>query len=331
MLKNYLKITFRNIIRNKGFSIINITGLAFGLAVCILIILWVGDEYNYDRFNNKADNIHRIVFSYLSNGKNMQHWRTPPPMASTIKEKYPEVLDAVRFYNEGLVLAVNGEKKIKQQAGYTDQSIFNVFTLPFLFGSPEGALIDPSSIVISNEMSQIYFGDSDPVGEIITLDNHIELEITGVLEDLPANSHLQFDFLLPFSRMPEILGYGNEDDWGDFGFNTFLLLSDDQNINNIEEKINLCVNEIIPELDRKFFLQPLKNIHLYNLDGSPGTIKYVYIFTSIALFILIIACINFMNLSTARSTKRAKEIGLRKVVGAERKQISSQFLFESFL
>jgi putative ABC transport system permease protein len=331
MFKNYLKVAFRNITRQKGFSFINITGLAIGMAICILIMLWVQDEYNYDRFNEKADNVYRILFSYISNGETRQHWRTPPPMAGTIKEKYPEIEDAARFHNEGMVLLNVGDKKLKVQAGYTDNNIFNIFTLPFVQGNSDQALIDPNSTVISQEMADIFFPNENPIGKIITINNEIELTVDGVTKELLAGSHLQFDFLVQFSRLPEILGYGDEEDWGDFGFNTFLLLNPNASITEVENNINACIDEIMPEMGRRFFLQKLADIHLYNLDGSPGMMLYIYIFSSIAVFILLIACINFMNLSTARSMLRSREIGVRKVVGAVRNQLKIQFLSESIL
>ena len=331
MLRNYMIIAFRNISRKKGFSFINIAGLAIGMAVCILILLWVQDEYDYDRFNENAERIYRVNFSYISNGKHMQHWRTPPPMARTIKEKYPDIEDAARFHNEGMVLLSVGEQKLKVKAGYTDNSIFNIFTLPFAQGNPSSSLTDPQSAVISQEMADMFFPEENPIGKIINIDNQIDLRVDGVLEPLPAGSHLEFDFLIQFSRLPEIMGYGGEDEWGDFGFNTFLLLNDKASVKKVEENINLCIDEIIPELGREFFLQPLTSIHLYNLDGSPGKMIYVYIFSSIAFFILLIACINFMNLSTVRSMQRAREIGVRKVVGALRNQLKVQFISESLL
>ncbi|MFC1898572.1 ABC transporter permease [Candidatus Cloacimonadota bacterium] len=331
MFKNYLKVAFRNLTRKKGFSFINITGLAIGIAICILIMLWVQDEYNFDRFNEKSDNVYRILFSYISNGNTRQHWRTPPPMAGTINEKYPEIQDAARFHNEGMVLLSVGDKKLKVQAGYTDNNIFNIFTLPFVQGDPAHALTDPNSAVISQEMSEIFFPNEAALGKTITINNDLELTVDGVLAELPAGSHLEFDFLMQFSRLPEVMGYGGEDDWGDFGFNTFVLLSENASTTAVAEKINTCIDEIMPEMGREFYLQPLSKIHLYNLDGSPGMMIYIYIFSSIAIFILLIACINFMNLSTARSMQRSREIGVRKVVGAVRNQLKLQFLSESIL
>ena len=331
MFKNYLKIAFRNLLRHKGFSFINIAGLAVGLAVCILILLWVHDEYNYDSFNDKADNIYRVIFSYQANNRTRQHWRTPPPMAATIREKYPEISDAARFHNEGMVLLTVGDKKLKVRAGYTDNNLFNIFTLPFLQGNSENALLEPNSAVISKKMAEIFFPDENPMGKTININNQFELTVDGVLKEFPANSHLQFDFLMQFSRLPEVMGYGGEEDWGDFGFNTFILLTDQANITRVEENINSCIDEILPEIGRNFYLQSLTDIHLFNLDGSLGMMIYVYIFSSIAIFIIIIACINFMNLSTARSSQRAKEIGIRKVVGAVRNQLKWQFIGESLL
>ncbi|MCF7794607.1 MAG: ABC transporter permease [Candidatus Cloacimonetes bacterium] len=331
MIKNYLKVAFRNIVRHKGFSFINITGLAIGMAICILIMLWVQDEYNFDRFHQKADNIYRILFSYDVNGETRQHWRTPPPLARTIKEKYSSIEDAARFHNEGSVLVSVGDKKLQQQAGYTDKSIFNIFTLPFAKGSVDTAFENPNSAVISQEMADNFFPAENPVGKTITINNDFDLNVEGVLKDMPAGSHLQFDFLMQFARLPEVMGYGGEDDWGDFGFNTFVLLPEAVIPQVAEADINTCIEEISPDMGRTFFLQPVSKIHLYNLDGSPGMMIYIYIFSSIAVFILLIACINFMNLSTARSLQRAREIGVRKVVGAVKNQLKIQFISESII
>lgn len=331
MFKNYLKIAFRNLGRNKGFTFINIVGLSLGMAVCILIMLWVVDEYSFDRHHESKDNIYRVVFSYLANGETRQHWRTPPPLAGAILERYPEVKSATRFYNEGSVLLSNGENKIKAQPGFSDPSIFNIFTYPLSKGNNENLLQDPESIVLTTEMANILFPDENPVGKNISLNNEIELRVDGVLQSVPENTNLQFDFLLAFSRMPEIFGYGGEDDWGDYGFNTFLLIEDAEMAEGLPQKINTFMDELMPELGRAFYLQPLLKIHLYRLDGSPGMIRYVYIFTSIALFILLIACINFTNLSAAKSMSRLQEIGVRKVLGAGRNQLRSQFLSESVI
>ncbi len=330
MFYNYLKIAFRNIMRQKLFSFINITGLAAGLAVCILILLWIQDEYNYDRFHENADRIYRVDFNYVSNGEGKQHWRTPTPLAPALRDKYADIENAVCFYSEGNVLIARDDDAIKFKPAYSTPELFEIFTFKFLHGDASTALSSPESIVLSRETAQTLFGDENPMGKVLDVDRQLEMTVTGVIDDLPTNSHLQFDFLIPLSAMDEITGYP-ADDWGDFGYNTFVLLKPDANIPQIEADINALVDEIIPELGRKFYLQPLVNIHLYELDGSIGSMLYVYIFSSIAVFILLMACINFMNLSTVRSVKRAREIGVRKLSGADKRQLRVQFIGESLL
>jgi len=331
MLKHYFIMLWRNITRQKIYALINLTGLAMGISLCILIMLWVKNEYSYDRFHDNMYNIYRVVFSYNSNNETRQHWRTPPPLAETVKEKLPEVEKAIRFHNEGSVLLSVGEKKIKVKAGYTDQEIFDIFNFPFEYGDRFDAFKDPDSAVLSSRMADILFPDQDPLGKEINVDNKFILTVKGVLREIPKNTFLEFDFLMSFLRLPEISGYGDNDDWGDYGFNTFLLVNNNTTLDKIEKNINSLMEEASPDNGCEFYLQPLTKIHLYNLDGSPGMMIYVYILSLVAIFILLIVCINFVNLTTARSIHRAGEIGLRKVMGAKRNQLKVQFLAESII
>jgi ABC-type antimicrobial peptide transport system permease subunit len=329
MFKNYLKIAFRNLLKQKVYSLINISGLAVGIAVCILIFLWVQDELSYDRFHENADQLYRVVFEYEANGQILHHWRTPPPLAAGLIETYPEVINATKFHSHEGVLVSYEEKKFRQTGGFTDTAFFEIFANFFVKGDPQTVFANPNSVVISERMAAKFFGKADPVNKILRVDNQLDLTVTGVIRNWPGNSYLKFDFLTQFEHLERIAGYGNVEDWRDWGYNTFLLLSGEANISQLNQKITDYMKTIFPDT-RLLYLQPLTHIHLYSLEGR-GSITFVYIFSLIAVFILIIACVNFMNLTTARSIKRAKEVGLRKVIGASKLSLIRQFFGESIL
>jgi putative ABC transport system permease protein len=325
MFQNYLKVAFRKMMRQKVFSLINIAGLSIGMAVCILIFLWVQDELNYDKFHQNAKNICRIVLNDQNYGVK---WPVVSiPVAPTLKQQYPEILEAVRVSDfRGLI--THEDKKFDEIGAYVDPSFFEIFSFPLKRGNPEKALLSPSSILISEEMAEKLFGKEDPLGKSLKLNQNLDLTVTGVLENFPENSYFDLDFIAPF----EIFEQRDPDpsNWGRFGLYTYTLLQDNTSIKQLETKIAGLLQEHDVREGPKLQLEPLTRIRLYAADGG-GDIRYVFIFSIIAIFILVIACINFMNLATARSSTRAIEIGMRKVTGARRTDLVKQFFGESVL
>ena len=350
MLTNYLKIAWRNLIRNKAFSAINIVGLAIGLATCLLISLFVLDELSYDRYNEKADRIVRVIFRGTTEGGKMNEAHVMPPTAQTLKADYPEVLEATRLRMGGSPLITYGDKTFKDNSFvYADSNFFQVFTLPFLQGNPKTALIQPNTAVITQVMARKYFGNQDPMGKVLIVKSgNAAYKITGLIEEVPTNSHFQSDLFVSMASFPE----AKSPSWMTSEFYTYLVLPEGYDYNRLEAKLPKVVEKYMgPQLhqsmgmslaqfrqkgnDIGLFLQPLTDIHLhsdfaYDL-GTNGNIQYVYIFGAIALFMLLIACINFMNLSTAGASKRAKEVGIRKVLGSVKLALTNQFLVESLL
>ena len=332
MLKNYLITALRNIKRHKGYSFINIAGLAIGMACCILIFLWVRYEWSFDRFHENADSIHRTVISWPHGSDTRWHWRTPPPLAAALKSGLPEIRDACRFYTVEGILAEQGETRFKEEIGFTDPELFSIFTLPLLRGTREAAMAGPQSLVISETAARKYFGDEDPLGKTLVIDDSLTFHVAAVMEDIPPNSMLHCPILIPFVHLEAVTGAGGVEDWGNFGYNTYVLLEENATKAQADSKLRDYLDTTWEDPDNEIALslQPLTDIHLYGLGGG-GPIVYIWIFSAIAMFILLIACINFMNLATARSASRAREIGVRKVVGAGRGKLVHQFLSESLL
>jgi len=333
MIKNYIKIALRNIKKHKGYSFINIAGLSIGMARCLLITAWVMDELSYDRFHEHAANLYKIEFDQNYSG-NLYHVNvTPHPLAPALREEIPGITGVARVAWLGSILTKYEEKSFFEDRGYAvDPSFFNMFSFPFVQGDIASSLDNPFSVVLTEELAKKYFADEDPLGKVIHLNNQYDFTVTGLIKDVPLNSTLQFDIIVPYDFL-RVSGV-QTDRWSDNSITTYVRLDEKRSLKEVTNKVNSTVAQHKDTTDIEYSLSALTRIHLYGHSGfseGRGAIQYVYIFSMIALFVLFIACINFMNLATARYTKRAREVGLRKVVGARRGQIIRQFFSESCL
>ncbi len=333
MLKNYLKIVLRNIKRHKGYSFINITGLALGMACCLLITIWVLDELSYDKFHENAARLYRVEENQHYSGRLFHVNVTPYPLAPALKEEIPEIIDASRYVWAGGLLFRYGDKVFfEDNIRAVDPSFFHMFSFPLLQGDKNTALDSPYSLVLSEEIAEKYFGEEDPLGKVISINNQDDFTVTGIMKNVPHNSYLQFDIIIPYELLRKT-GKTNEH-FGSNSIQTFVELQENLPVEQANEKIFGFIRTRVPESRTDLVLMPYTRIHLHSYWGyekDPGAIQYVYIFSIIALFVLLIACINFMNLSTARSANRAKEVGLRKVVGALKGHLIRQFYGESVI
>jgi putative ABC transport system permease protein len=340
MIKNYLKIAFRNLWRHKIFSLINIMGLTVGMTACFLIFLYVRFELSYDSFHSKAGRIYRIVADIKTPTEvipaDRPAWAVPP----NVKDEFPEVESFVRATDDNLLVR-KGEKKFQEEnALWADSSFFHVFDFKLLKGNPQTALKDQFSIVFSETAAKKYFGKEDPMGQTLLITGDaFPARVTGVMKDIPENSQIKADMLLSMSTITQKFNQGLDSQWGSYGAMAYLLLKPGTNAKALEKKFpaflekrngtEMKKSQMYPTL----FLEPLKDVYLRSTRNGhkTGNITNVYIFSIVAIFILLIACINFINLTTARSAERAREVGIRKVVGAARAQLTKQFIGESIM
>lgn len=323
MFKNYMKTALRNIKKHRGYSFINITGLAIGLACFILIIMWVQDELSYDTFHENAENLYRTTLSTPDGIWESSPWALVP----TLKKDFPEIIRGTR-YARGAILTRYKDNSFYEEWALVDPDFFEMFSFSFIEGDPKTAFSNLNSVVITEKTAEKYFGNSDPIGEVITFNNQIDLAITGVIQNIPSNSHMQFDLLaLPV----HYFGEARTRTWS-ADCASYILLQSNAYPEDVRRKIYGTINKYDTRTNVQYYvgIQPLKKIHLYALNGT-HPIVYVYIFSLIAVIVLLIACINFMNLSTARSSTRAKEVGMRKVIGATRIDVIRQVLNESII
>ena len=337
MFKNYLKIALRNSWKFKAHSLINVFGLAFGIACCILILLYVGDELSYDRYHEKSGRIFRVVLDLGSPAGVNALASTPAALAPTLTNDLPQIEQAVRFYKYfgGASVRYGNTRLHEESFFFADPSVFDVFSFQLLEGNPETALHGPFKIAISESAAKKYFGGANPVGEQFVVNDTLRFHITGVMGDLPEQSHFRFDFLASFSSWESMVP-SLVNTWAPHMYYTYLLLPANTSPKELEAKLPDVVDRntnLSAGWSFTFLLQPLTDIHLLShreaeLEAN-GNQAQLYIFAGVALLILLIACINFMNLSTARSANRAREIGMRKVFGAERRQLIGQFWGEA--
>jgi len=349
MLKNYIKIAFRNIAKSKVYSFINIAGLAISISACILIALWIFDELNYDSFNKNADHIYRVYLDARINNKDMIAAISPTPMGEYLQKTMPEIKAYTRLWSFGKdpVIRIWNKTFYEKRFLYADSTFSDLFSLQFISGNPKTALSQPYSVVLTEKTAKKYFGDSNPMGKIINYDNETNYTVTGVVKEFPDASHFHFDLIGSLCSLSESTGQN----WNGNNFYTYILVKDGADINSLERKINGAMEIILgSSLAKngisfkqfeamgnryKYRLQPIKDIHLkshadFELEPN-GNMSYIYVFGAIAIAILLIACINFVNLSTARSEKRAREVGIRKTLGSNKYQVAGQFFIESII
>jgi len=339
MLSNYLKIAFRNLVKTRQFSVINILGLAIGMSICLIILSYVSFEKSYDRFHGNANRIYRLRYErYSEDGESVRFASCCPPVGLRIRPSLPEVEKVARIFRRPASVSHGENRFIEERLYFAEQEFFEIFDFKFIEGDRLRGISTPNTALISQSTARKYFGDQNPIGKSIRVDKTSEFQVNGVFEDIPGNSHLKFDIVLPWSNLLDIIGKDYEDSWGDSGAYTYLLFKEEADRDAFQGKLDAIADKEFGEalrhykLTMKLPLQPLTDIHLtshfqqeHELNGDKQTVNLLFI---VAIFIIIIAWVNYINLSTARSLTRAREVGLRKVVGASRLQLAMQFFLE---
>jgi putative ABC transport system permease protein len=339
MVRSYLKIAFRHLLQHKTITLINIGGLAIGMACCMLIVLFVQDERSFNNFHANGENIYRLNCLSGQKGEIDHMSITQFPAGPALKAELSDVKMAVRVTEQGSPLfAYNGKKFIEKQVAYVDPDFFRMFSFPLVAGNTATALKEPNTVVISESIARKYFGNQDAVGKVLRMENKTDCRVTAVMKDMPLNSDMQYDMLLSYSTFEK--GQDLSGEWFNFSSNyTYLLLHDQANMAKVNRELQLFTDRHVKDIATKlgftfsYQLQPLANIHLHPRGdgGDDNRLKLIYVYVAIAIFIILIACINFMNLATARAGERSMEVGLRKVMGAPRKALVIQFLMEAVL
>jgi len=340
MIKNLFLVAIRNFRRDKWYSLLNILGLTIGIAFSLFLLFYIKDELSYDRYNEKASRIYRINANIKEADKDTMRWAvTPFPMGPALSKDYPEVEEAVRFVSNGKTLYKNGEIRLyEDKVFFADSNLFRVFTYKFIEGNPQTALVAPNSMVLTQSVAEKFFGKTKPyIGKTLENASGDVYKITAVIRDVPRNSHIRFNIVMSKSSLPA--DFANN--WGGFGFYTYVLLKPNTSAAAFEKKLLPVYDKYLASIfaqfniRMRFSVQRISSIHLHStMNNEPeelGSTSYIYIFSAVAFFMLLIACINYMNLTTARSARRSKEIGIRKVTGSSKLQLVAQFLIESTL
>jgi len=344
MLQNYIKIALRNLLRFKGFAFINLLGLSLGLAAGILIMMFVIDEFSYDKFHTKRDRIYRVLTQFYTpetgagdGGSEGNGW----PVGDILRREFPEVESVVYMKGGSYLLVNHDDKRIRQSVQFASPEFLTMFTFPLVRGDASTALDDPYSIVITENMEKKFFPGSDALGKTLTLADTLHFVVTGVMKNIPSNSHIQLDMVASFVTYQKLTGFSYDDGWGNINARNYILLKEGTDVKAFAAKAAGIYTERAPEMLKDWgvrsnvLFEPMNDIYLRsrgsNSIGPLGSIDRVYLVSGIAVFVIILACINFVNLSTARSVYRAKEVGLRKVSGSSRKGLIRQFLTESFV
>ncbi|MDX1672152.1 MAG: FtsX-like permease family protein [Balneolaceae bacterium] len=347
MFKNFIRTAYRNLIKYKWYSLINVTGLAIGLSCCILILLYVSNELRYDRFYEKSDRIYRVVQTMSSESRVEAQASTPFTLGPALAAEYPQLIEsAVRFYDHQvpkISLGIKEEGTYFKEANFffADSTVVDIFEIELTRGNPEESLRNPQSLVMTEKMARKYFGDQNPIGRQLNFEGRMDLTVTGIMKEWPDHSHIKIDFIVSLNTLRNFFSNYEQvvSSWFWNPCWTYILLKEDQQVSELEDQLPFFIeNQYEPNIPQSenvvMDLQPITDIHLYsqrdNEIEANGDILYIYLFSVVALLILVVACINFMNLATARSSRRSKEVGMRKVLGADRRYLVLQFLSESF-